>query len=73
MLVYEISKKPGSVKRALAIGAYNTWDGERIKLSFNFGRGTEKDFLRYMIDNMKYCYFLKQSDVDQITDLFRRV
>ena len=73
MLVYEISKKPGSVKKSLAIGAYNIWNDERIKLAFNFGHGTEKDFLHYMLDNMKYCYFLKQSDVDKITDLFRGV
>lgn len=59
MLVYEISKKCGSIKAAIAAGAYNMWDDERVKLGFNFGHGTEKDFLRYMLDNMRFCYFLK--------------
>lgn len=63
MLVYEISKNAvklcGSLEKAIAAGAYNIWTPERIKLAFNFGNGTEKDFLRYMHDNRQFCYFLK--------------
>ena len=68
MLVYEISKKAvkkcGGIKKAISAGAYNIWTPERIKLAFNFGHGTENDFLRYMLDNMQFCYFLKQSDFE---------
>lgn len=66
-MLYEISKKAvqecGSIKKAIAAGAYNIWDPERVKLAFHSGRGSEKDFLRYMIDNMPFCYFLKPSDI----------
>ena len=66
MLVYEISKNAvkicGSVEKAIAAGAYNTWNNERVKLAFNFGRGTEEDFKRYMIDNAPFCYFIKKGD-----------
>ena len=57
MLVYEISKKYGSVKKAMEAGLYNTWDDERIKNAFNFGNGTKKDFINHMENNKKYCYF----------------
>ena len=63
MLVYEVSKKAaascGGVDKAIAAGFYNTWDAERVKLAFNFGRGTEKDFQRYMRDNKQFCHFVK--------------
>lgn len=62
MLVYEISKKAvklcGSVEKAITAGAYNIWTPERIKLAFDFGNGTEKDFARYMQDNKQFCYFI---------------
>lgn len=64
MLVYEISKNAvkicGSVEKAIAAGAYNTWTRDRVKLAFNFGRGTEKDFERYMQDNKQFCYFINK-------------
>ena len=64
MLVYEISKKAvkecGSVEKAISAGAFTVWNNERVKLAFNFGNGTEKDFSRYMRDNVQFCYFIKQ-------------
>ena len=62
MLVYEISKKTviacGSVEKAIENSAFNVWDHERIRLAFNFGHGTEKDFNRYMRDNKQFCHFI---------------
>lgn len=66
MLVYEISKNAvklcGSLKKAIAAGAYNIWTPERVKLAFNFGNGNEKDFNRYMQDNKQFCYFINKGE-----------
>ena len=66
MLVYEISKKDvklcGGLKKAIAAGAYNIWTPERVKLAFNFGNGSEKDFNRYMQDNKQFCYFINKGE-----------
>lgn len=59
MVMYEISRKYGDVKKAIAAGAFNIWDDERIKNAFNFGNGTIKDFKRYMDNNKQFCYFRK--------------
>lgn len=62
MLVYEIPKsavvKCGDLEKAISAGAYSKWDTERVKLAFNFGNGTEKDFLRYMQANKQFCHFV---------------
>ena len=58
---------PGAIcenlhKKAIAAGAYNIWTPERVKLAFNFGRGTVKDFNRYMQDNKQFCYFINKGE-----------
>ncbi|MBQ5902099.1 MAG: hypothetical protein IIW83_02490 [Clostridia bacterium] len=49
----------GNIKTAIKAGYFNEWTPERIKGAFNNGRGTEKDFARYMRDNKIYCYFVE--------------
>ena len=62
MTVYEISKKAarqhGGINQAIAAGYYNEWDDERIKGAFNFGNGTQADFIRYKRDNSQFCHFI---------------
>lgn len=36
---------------------YCWWYQEKIQKAFNFGKGTMKDFERYMNDNKCYCIF----------------
>ena len=38
---------------------FNFWDIERITKAFNFGHGTEKDFLRYAENNQNFARFYK--------------
>ncbi len=33
------------------------WDSARIRHAFNFGNGTDKDFLRFVRDNKCFCAF----------------
>ena len=40
-----------------AEGKYCIWDNERICHAFNFGRGSEKDFKRYVENNRCFCAF----------------
>ena len=57
----EISRKKalelGGEKNAIKKGFFTVWSEKRIKSAFNFGNGTEKDFLEYRANNTKYCIF----------------
>lgn len=63
MLVYEICRKSvaayGSIENAIKAGSYAIWNDEKIRGAFSNGRGTEKDFARYMKDNAQFCYYIK--------------
>lgn len=40
-----------SIKDAIQDDGYSVWCNEKIKKTFSFGNGTEKDFERYCKDN----------------------
>lgn len=55
---YEISKSNGkSKKQNFKNGLYNVWTMERIQKAFNFGKGTLKDFKKYIENNKNLAYF----------------
>ena len=41
----------GSIEEAIKQEYCEEWDSEKIKKAFNFGRGTQSDFMRYVKDN----------------------
>lgn len=50
-----------SIKDAIQDGgSYSVWCNEKIKLTFSFGNGTEKDFKRYCKDNK--CKIVSESE-----------
>ena len=58
IIAYEISKQNGKSKQCnLKNGLYNVWTMERIAGAFNFGKGTLKDFKKYVNNNKSLAYF----------------
>lgn len=61
--VLELSKKyindfyDGDAVKAARAADGIIFDAERIKKSFNAGRGSAADFIRYATRNIKYCYY----------------
>jgi len=49
----------GSVKNAIAAGAYTVWTPERIKGAFAFSAGTMADFERYKRNNSDMFIFME--------------
>lgn len=49
-----------SINEAIQDGGYSVWCNEKIKLAFNFGNGTEKDFKRYCKDNK--CKIISENE-----------
>ena len=47
----------GGISQAIKDGYFTEWTPERIKKAFNFGNGTQKDFLNYMQNNKGLCIF----------------
>lgn len=52
-------KKYGSANEAIKRGFYIEWTDEKIKNTFNFGNGTQKDFRQYKEANKKYSVFME--------------
>ena len=63
MKIIELSKSyvnkfyDGNFGKAIAEQDGIVYDDKKIKLAFNFGNGTFKDFNRYMKANTKVCKF----------------
>lgn len=49
-----------SIKDAIQDDGYSVWCNEKIKKTFSFGNGTEKDFERYCKDNK--CKIVSESE-----------
>ena len=52
-------KQDGSLEKVIENGCFIDWTPERIKSSFNFGNGTEKDLKKHMENNNCFCLFLE--------------
>ena len=58
IIAYQICKQNGKSKQCnLKNGLYTVWDMERIQKAFNFGKGTLKDFKKYIENNKSLSYF----------------
>lgn len=57
-------RKYASVRDAVGDGGYSVWTDGRVKSSFSFGNGTQKDFDRYCRANL-----LKRISVDEFKSI----
>ena len=54
-----VLEKCGSVKEAMRRGLYTAWTPDKIKGSFNYGKGTVKDLKKYMDNNKTLLCFVE--------------
>ena len=53
-------RKIKNVRDAIINDAFDIWDDEKIKRTFNFGNGTKKDWERFIKDNKEKVIPTKQ-------------
>ena len=56
--IYRDTARKYGIEKAIKAGLFTVWTEKRIKGAFNYGRGTKKDFNRFMKDNYCFCIFL---------------
>lgn len=58
--VYKMNaKRCGSIEKAIEDGFCIAWEDEKIKSTFNNGRGTLEDLKRHMDANRSLCFFVE--------------
>lgn len=49
----------GNIQKCIDDGYFFEWTANRIKNTFNFGKGTIRNLKEYMQNNKRYCIFLQ--------------
>lgn len=62
--VYRDTARKYGTENAIKKGYFSIWTAKRIKGAFNYGKGTAKDFKRFMNDNKMFCIFLSIPEKD---------
>lgn len=57
-------RKYASMRDAVADGGYSVWTDGRVKSTFSFGNGTQRDFDRFCKDNL-----MKRISVDEFKSI----